>query len=279
MRDSFGYHRGNMGRVLYVDGFNFYRGVTSYWSSEKALAGLGWCDFRALVQRHFPGDGELHVKYFTAPVYPHLELPQRRRGEAEHYSKWMRALRTVQDLAVVEGFHKPPSEKKGREEKQTDVNLAVEMLVDNFRPAESRPQHVFVLSGDCDLMPAIFALQERSSAPIPVTVIIPSDSTKQNWDDRYKTTRSVLRRCHLTGTAANAPGRPVPSVVRLTEAMLANSLLGYVLNDSAGEFDCPPYWQLPAEYLKAHCRQEQWRPDLSRRKDNTKVGSTDAKLG
>lgn len=62
-----------MGRVLYVDGFNFYRGVTAYWSAEGGLAGLGWCDFRALVDRHFLDDGELRVKYFTAPVYPHLE--------------------------------------------------------------------------------------------------------------------------------------------------------------------------------------------------------------
>jgi hypothetical protein len=180
----------------------------------------------------------------------------------------MRALRTVNNLVVIEGFHKPPSEKKGREETQTDVNLAVEILVDAFRPIGTRPQHVFVLSGDCDLMPAIFALQERSSPAIRVTVILPSDSTKENWDDRYRTTRGVLRKCHCADAPASAPGLPAPRVVMLTESMLANSLLGYVLHDARGEFGCPSYWQLQAEYLKEYCRQIDWRPDSKRgRKD------------
>jgi NYN domain-containing protein len=259
---------GAMGRVLYVDGFNFYRGVTAYWSSQNGLAGLGWCNFRALIERHFPGDGDLCVKYFTAPIHPHLERPQSRRGETERYKKWMRALRTIERVIVIEGFHKPPSEKRGREEKQTDVNLAVEMLVDAFRPIESRPKHVFVLSGDCDLMPAIYTLQERSSPPIPVTMLLPSDATKQNWDDRYKTTRDTLRKCHIASVPAKLhglPGHPIPRTERLTEEILANSLLGYFLRDSEGEFDCPPYWRLQAEYLKEHCRKREWRPDVIRR--------------
>jgi hypothetical protein len=90
--------------------------------------------------------------------------------------------------------------------------------------------------------------------------MLPSDSTKQNWDDRYKTTISVLRKCHCVGAPANAPGFPAPRAMRLSEDMLANSLLGYVLHDSEGDFDCPPYWQLQAEYLKEHCRQKEWRP-------------------
>lgn len=40
--------------ILYVDGFNFYYGVTNHWRAKKGLPGLGWCNFRALVERHFP---------------------------------------------------------------------------------------------------------------------------------------------------------------------------------------------------------------------------------
>lgn len=245
-----------MSRVLYVDGFNFYRGVTSYWSREKGLAGLGWCNFHALVERQFPSEGDLEVKYFTAPVHPHLE---HRAGETARYKKWMRALRTIEKLIVVEGFHKPPEERKGREEKQTDVNLAVELVVDAFRPIGPRPQHVFVLSGDCDQMPAIFALQERLLPGVPVTVLLPSDATRQNWNGRYETTRSVLRKSHRATSQPDVPLRPL--VVRLSEDMLANSLLGYFLADSEGEFECPDYWQLPTEYLDEHCHKPEWRPD------------------
>lgn len=249
-----------MRRVLYVDGFNFYYGVTCHWRKE-GLAGLGWCNFSALVKRHFPCDGELLVKYFTAPVYAHLELPHHRPGETKRYATWMRALRVIENLVVIEGFHKPPDEKEGREEKQTDVNLAVEMLVDAFRPIGPRPQHVFVLSGDCDLMPAIFALQERLSPAVRVTVLLPSDATKQKWEEHYRRTRSVLYKCHSATIQSNAPLHPPPSVVRLSEEMLADSLLGYFHVDSEGEFECPKYWRLPTEYLNEHCHKPEWRPD------------------
>ena len=63
-----------MKRTLYVDGFNFYHQVTTYWSREKGLAGLGWTDFRALVERHFPDSGPLRLKYFTAPITENVEL-------------------------------------------------------------------------------------------------------------------------------------------------------------------------------------------------------------
>jgi hypothetical protein len=137
-----------MRSVLYVDGFNFYYGVTAYWRKEKDLAGLGWCNFRALIEQHFPNPGRLLVKYFTAPVTENVEIKGRRPGEHERYSVWMRALRTIGDLVIIEGIYKPDYKEnadapaKAREDNQTDTNLAVEMLVDAFGPAESRPGHV-----------------------------------------------------------------------------------------------------------------------------------------
>jgi hypothetical protein len=125
-----------MRRILYVDGFNFYYGVTRYWDREKHLPGLGWCDFRALIERHFPDASPLRIKYFSAPVTPSVELPQHLPGEHRRYSTWRRALQTVDDLLVVEGFYKraeengnPDMRTKRREEKQTDVNLAIEMIL------------------------------------------------------------------------------------------------------------------------------------------------------
>jgi hypothetical protein len=138
-----------------------------------------------------------------------------------------------------------------REEKQTDINLAIEILLDASAPAESRPGHVFVLSGDCDLMPAIFALQERVPFRPRLTVLLPSESNKQEWEARYSQTRRTLIECHFAGKPPSAPSKPVEVKV-LDEPMLASSLLDYSLRDSEGKFSCPPYWKLPSTYLEQH---------------------------
>jgi hypothetical protein len=250
-------------RILYVDGFNFYYGVTAYWK-RNGLSGLGWCDFRALIERHFPEEGELRVKYFTAEVRE--MTPQRWEGEFERYALWMRAVRTIPGTTVIEGFYKrdsgrsrPDADTKFREEKQTDVNLAVELLTDACDLSGPRPDRVYLLSGDCDLMSAVFALEERVG--IPVTLLLPSESRAEDWQRAYGRTRKRLRKIHFPDRAAKTFELPSPSVSVLDAEILANSQLGYSLRDSAGKFDCPPYWQLPTEYLKEHCKSE-WRPDV-----------------
>jgi hypothetical protein len=182
------YGEGHMTRTLYVDGFNFYYGVSRFYSKENGLAGLGWCDFRSLIERHFPGKGPLGVKYFTAPVTPAVELPGHRAGEHSRYDLWIRALRTIRGVTVIQGKYKPAEEtnnpdvpRKKREEKQTNVNLALEIVLDAFGPPGTRPEQVFVLSNDCDLMPAIFALQERVPVPPRITVLLPSQASMQAW--------------------------------------------------------------------------------------------------
>jgi hypothetical protein len=244
-------------RVLYVDGFNFYYGVTRFWNHEMRLPGLGWCDFSRLIERHFPGLGQVHTKYFTA--FPTVELPSHRMGERECYLLWRRALQPIDNLLIVDGFYKPDDDKrnldlrsKRRIEKQTDVNLAVEMMVDAFSAPDSRPEEVFILSGDCDQMPAVFALQERAPVPIRVTLLLHSDANRRVWQKSYERTRRRLLKGHPR-VSRNAPGVPV-AVHVLDETMLATVLLRYTLHDSEGTFECPDYWRLPADYLEKHCR-------------------------
>jgi hypothetical protein len=258
-----------MHQILYVDGFNFYYGVTDYWKKkDRSLAGLGWCDFGALVRHHFAPKGSLAIKYFTAPVTQNVELPTHRPGEHGRYSHWIRALETIDGLSVIRGFYKadhenPDAPMKAREEKQTDVNLAIEMIVDAFGRAESRPDHVFLLSDDCDLMPAIFTLKERAPIPIEITVLLPSSGDIGRWASSYNRTKLVLRECHAVETREEAPGRPIDIRV-LDESILANSILPYELRDAKGVFTCPEYWRLSDEYLGEHCKMAKWRPDLRR---------------
>jgi hypothetical protein len=258
-----------MSRILYVDGFNFYHQVTAFWSSKTQgrLAGLGWCDFSALIERHFPGPGKLEIKYFTAQVTENVELRDHRPGEHKRYDLWRRALQTTPGLVVVDGFYKPsdkrmrPGTVDGRKEKQTDVNIAVEMMIDAFGPKDSRLERIFLLSGDCDQMPAVFALQERLTVPVAVTILLPSSHNEGDWWRVYEKTRNRLLKNQtvVKKTGLQMPGRAIEVKV-LDEARLANSLLKYSLRDSKGEFDCPAYWKLPPEYLEQLCTEPEWRP-------------------
>jgi hypothetical protein len=258
----------HMTRTLYVDGFNFYYGVTRFYSRNKKLAGLGWCNFRSLIERNFPDQGKLTIKYFTAPVTQAVELPGHRAGEHSRYELWIRALRTIGGVIVIRGKYKPTDDtnnpdrpRKKREEKQTDVNLALEMVLDAFAPPAKRPEHVFVLSNDCDLMPAIFTLQERVPVPPRITVLLPSEASLQAWQSSWDLTRHTLKQCHRI-VPPKFPQKPI-EVKMLRETMLANSLLGYSLQDAHGQFSCPHYWTLPPEYLDQQCQRRDWRPDLS----------------
>lgn len=229
---------------LYVDGFNFYYGVTNHFRRERnhrgySLSGLCWCDFRALVERHFlrPGETLGPIRYFTAEVTGATAI-----NTAECYNQhlWLDALKTVHGLDIVYGFHQRPDPHHGREEKQTDVNLAVEILLDTLA-VRPRPARVFVLSGDADYMPAILALEERLDARCPVTILLPPSADPGAYAERYRRTQRELHQ-------RRAPSRPgVPLELRpLTEEVLANSLLPYSVPAPRG---CPPYWRLNGKYL------------------------------
>ena len=258
--------------ILYVDGFNFYYGVTAYWRDKnEKMAGLGWCDFHALVKRHFPTpDGQLEVKYFTAPVYPSDEIPRHKPEEHKRYHVWSRAVRTIPGITVIEGRHQRKADKKAygevidrdapaksRQEKQTDINLAVEIMLD--AKSSQPPDQVYFLSDDRDLIPVVFALLERLSKPIPVVVLLPSQGDTQKWIESYRETAERLVSCGLVDQKSFTR---VPTIKRLDEKMLASSLLRYALRDREGEFECLDEWRLEPAFLKRHCSNEAWRPDI-----------------
>lgn len=229
---------------LYVDGYNFYYGVTNHFRLGRdirgySLSGLCWCDFRALIERHFLRQGETlgPIRYFTAEVtQPTAVNPQ----ECYNQHLWLDAVKTVPGLDIVFGFHQLPDARHERHEKQTDVNLVVEMLLDalTVRP---RPSRVYLLSGDSDYMPAVLALEERIATRCPVTILLPPSAQQDPYARRYRETQRELHRRH----APSNPGFPLDIRV-LTEQILANSLLPY---NNPAPSGCPLYWRLPSAYL------------------------------
>jgi hypothetical protein len=251
--------------VMYVDGFHFYYGVTNHYRRERdrrgfSLSGLCWCDFRALAERHLldrKRESLDCVKYFTAPVPETLET-SKIPGEHGRYEIWIRAARTVRGLQVVEGFHESIPGEKRRSEKQTDVNLAIEIVLDAMDDLD----HAIVLSGDADEIPAVVAAQSRMDREVQVTVLLTPNEDEYRWLERWK--RCVGRVCDRERRGEiqrQVRQAKTPRVVRLDEKMLAESQLPWELAAmDGGSLSCPEYWRVPADYLAEMCKEE-WRPD------------------
>lgn len=148
--------------ILYVDGFNFYYAI----KRQKATIPihLGWCDFGKLAGRLIPAGAAVRaVKYFTAPVGQLGERGRVGGSEAARQAIWLEAVRTIPGIEVIEEFNRrgndspaPHAPTKKREEKQTDVNIAVTMLVDAAKNACDR---MLLITADQDQTPAVAAVR------------------------------------------------------------------------------------------------------------------------
>jgi hypothetical protein len=156
--------------VVYIDGFNLYYGVLRF-SKEK------WLDIERLFKLLRPHDQIQKIRYFTALSSG---------GKSQDQLAYLRAVETLPLVNVVLGRYKNKSVKclvhpactvadKDRffntpEEKRTDVNIAVSMLDDAY---QNLCDHLIVVSGDSDLVPAVNMVRTRFPTKI-VTVYVPS---------------------------------------------------------------------------------------------------------
>ncbi len=168
-----------MSRVTaYVDGFNFYYAIKEASRRGDFPRGLGWCDFRKLADQHLAvaGDTVDTIKYFTARIGAYATSPR----ETERQQIWLDAVQTIPGLKVIYGFHQRPNEKKRREEKKTDVNIAVELLVDAYDGACER---AILITGDIDQAPAVRAASKRlpPGKRVDVSVWVPPGLTYKGW--------------------------------------------------------------------------------------------------
>jgi hypothetical protein len=208
---------------LYVDGFNFYYAVLERHRKQEFPIGLAWCDFRKLGEQFMlaPGERVEAIRYFSAPVTRNLA---NRAGEERRQSVWMAAVETIPRLTAVWGFHQRHGAKL-REEKQTDINIAVEILLDAAHRACDR---AVLISGDIDLVPAVRAARERlpRGQRLEVDVWVPPGSKHQQWSAEAA---DLGMRC-----------------TEITPEMLAASRLPDVIHTESGtSIKCLPEWQMP----------------------------------
>jgi uncharacterized LabA/DUF88 family protein len=170
--------------IVYVDGSNLYFGTL-------AQSPYRWLDLDRFARLLRPHDDVRRVKYFTARVFG----PTQPNQEA-----YLKALSTRPSVDVILGNFKNktvvcsntrcPGGTKSlrrfdtREEKRTDVNIALHMLDDMY---QGSCDSFVLISGDSDLVPAIeLVLDRMPTAKVSVYIPVPTNSTQGDRDRSYK---------------------------------------------------------------------------------------------
>ncbi|WP_420129329.1 NYN domain-containing protein [Longimicrobium sp.] len=171
---------------IFVDGTNFYL--------SRLGEGIPYrVDLNLLATRLSRGYHFAKLRYYTSPM-PHYSSEAYRRQQ-----KFFDELRRSSRIDLVLGRHEPRSDSEGRRyhvEKETDVNLAVDMVVGAY---EDRFDVAMLVAGDTDYVRAIHAVQSRGK-PV-VWCHLPgqrhTDQLAQVCQEKYELTEKFLRTCTL----------------------------------------------------------------------------------
>ncbi len=175
----------------FIDGFNFYHAV-----DVPAYRKFKWMNLKKLVSSYLLGSDTLEgVEYFTT-------LATWDAGKVARHRLFIRA-NEEQGIVVTYGEFKRKDrfctlcKKKflSREEKQTDVNIALRLLE---LAVQDRYEKAIIISGDTDLIPAIKAVH-RTFPNKKIGVVIPigraSEDFKNQADFHHK-----MKQKHLTSS-------------------------------------------------------------------------------
>jgi len=157
--------------IVYIDGFNLYYGMRS-----KRWQRYFWLNVQLLAQHLLkPGQSLIGTKYFTSRVSSTPRDPKK----SNRQNRYLEALGTLASVDIFYGHYLEKTVNCFRcgakwqlpEEKMTDVNIAVEMMVDAF---QDRWDAALLISGDSDLTAPIMNI--RHSFPTKrVVVAFPPD--------------------------------------------------------------------------------------------------------
>ena len=155
--------------MVYVDGANLYWGL-----HDKSKRRDLWLDLVALARELRPRSRLVGVRYFVAPVVGEPEAQSRQA----HYWDALRALHPNM-VRLVEGRYQTKPMRclrcgaswDHREEKETDVNIAVSLVADAARGAMDS---ALLISGDSDLAPAVRTVREFNQSIFVAAAFPPS---------------------------------------------------------------------------------------------------------
>ncbi|MDC9714295.1 MAG: NYN domain-containing protein [Gammaproteobacteria bacterium] len=154
--------------IIYIDGFNFYYGIRSLGQQYK------WLDVEALSQSFIEKDEDLiAVKFFTAKLNGRNEAADRQSIYWDALSKH------CPKVQIIEGYFAKARkckhcDNKNNEEKQTDVNIACEILQDCY---EDKFDVAYLVSGDSDLVTPI-----KKALLLGETIIIANPPNRKSME-------------------------------------------------------------------------------------------------
>jgi uncharacterized LabA/DUF88 family protein len=153
----------------YIDGFNFYHPINDYYNFTKEQGNpicLKWLNYKSLVKSFLNLKLEelIEVKFFTAVSDLHGVTSQNRHlkyiaalenlGIKIFYGKFLPKYLKCR----IQNCLNPNKEYKVKEEKRTDINIAVELLKDSFA---NKFDKAISLSSDTDFVPAAKYIKEQ----------------------------------------------------------------------------------------------------------------------
>ncbi len=155
--------------IVYVDAFNLYYGVLKNTPYK-------WLNIDTLVKNLLTNNEIISIKYFTAPVKSDSKNTNRRKNQNTYISALQNAIPYFECIYgyIVEKKVKarhmnPPPDTVAislREEKETDVNIAVEIVKDSFMKDFDC---VVLISNDSDLGRALIIAKELNKRIILIT--------------------------------------------------------------------------------------------------------------
>jgi uncharacterized LabA/DUF88 family protein len=171
---------------IFVDGTNFLL--------ARSEAGFPFrLDLNLFATRLSRGYHFVKLRYYTSP------LPDVRSPAYRSQQKFFDELRRSRRVDLVLGRHEPRTDRYGQRyhvEKETDVNLAVDMVVGAY---EERYDVAMLVAGDTDYVRAVRAVQARGKRVVwcHLPAQQHTDQLSQLCDERYELDEKFLRTCTL----------------------------------------------------------------------------------
>ena len=172
--------------IIYIDGFNFYYGMLT------DRPDLKWINYQRLAELLRPDDDIVHVRLFTAMVDKKKAVSPKRDRQQRLWA----ALKAQPKITLTEGKFaerqrtclvptclNPERKFTALEEKQTDVNIALQLVRDVQTLV---PDIVVIISGDVDLLPALDVAMKIDKKVRPVVYIpVHEETLKYRRKDEF----------------------------------------------------------------------------------------------
>ena len=191
--------------AAYIDGFNLFYGLRA-----KGWKRYYWLDLGQLIGNLLrPGDQLVAIRYFTARVF----AEPNDKAKPNRQNTYLEALATVPNLTTHFGYFLPKEKPcfqcgakvKTYEEKMTDVNIAVSLLVDAQAGLFDK---AMVVSGDSDLWGPISEVRNRFPGKQVVVAFPPGRVSKQlqSGGASFVIGRAILQNSQFSTQVTNAAG-------------------------------------------------------------------------